>query len=89
MVTDSKLKMRLADAGDAQRLRARGRRMLELANRAYCEEHYDFARLLTLLATEAFEHAIGTARGRCSHRGLQRDVADGAVLSNHSRRLEH
>jgi hypothetical protein len=45
------------DAGDAQRLRVRARRMLELANRAYCEKHYDFARLLTLLATEAFEHA--------------------------------
>jgi hypothetical protein len=64
MVTDSKLKMRLADAGDAQRLRARGRRMLELANRAYCEEHYDFARLLTLLATEAFEHASEMDRPR-------------------------
>jgi hypothetical protein len=45
------------DAGDAERLRTRARRMLELANRAYCEKNYDFARLLTLLATEAFEHA--------------------------------
>jgi NTP pyrophosphatase (non-canonical NTP hydrolase) len=45
------------EAGDAQKLRTRARQMLELANRAYCEKHYDFARLLTLLATEAFEHA--------------------------------
>lgn len=47
----------MSDAGDVERLRGRGRRMLELANRAYCEQHYDFARLLTVLATEAFEHA--------------------------------
>jgi hypothetical protein len=45
------------DAGDCERLRTRARRMLELANRAQCEKNYDFARLLTLLATEAFEHA--------------------------------
>jgi hypothetical protein len=31
--------------------------MLELATRAYCEQHYDFARLLTQLATEVFAHA--------------------------------
>jgi hypothetical protein len=30
--------------------------MLELATRAYCEQHYDFARLLTQLATEVFAH---------------------------------
>jgi hypothetical protein len=42
---------------DADRLRARGQRMLELATRAYCERHYDFARLLTQLATEVFARA--------------------------------
>jgi hypothetical protein len=42
---------------DAERLRTRGKRMLELATRAYCEQHYDFARLLTQLATEVFAHA--------------------------------
>jgi hypothetical protein len=62
----------MADAGDAQRLRARGRRMLELANRAYCEEHYDFARLLTLLATEAFEHASEMDRPREENRIAER-----------------
>jgi hypothetical protein len=31
--------------------------MLELATRAYCEQHYDFARLLTQPATEVFAHA--------------------------------
>lgn len=42
---------------DAEQLRTRGERMLELATRAYCEQHYDFARLLTQLATETFAHA--------------------------------
>jgi hypothetical protein len=42
--------------------------MLELANRAYCEEHHDFARLLTLLATEAFEHASEMDRPREENR---------------------
>lgn len=42
---------------DASRLRTRGKRMLELATRAYCEQNYDFARLLTQLATEVFAHA--------------------------------
>jgi hypothetical protein len=42
---------------DAEQLRVRGKRMLELATRAYCEQHYDFARLLTQLATEVFAHA--------------------------------
>jgi hypothetical protein len=42
---------------DASKLRTRGKRMLELATRAYCEQHYDFARLLTQLATEVFAHA--------------------------------
>jgi hypothetical protein len=42
---------------DASQLRTRGKRMLELAARAYCEQHYDFARLLTQLATEVFAHA--------------------------------
>jgi hypothetical protein len=34
---------------DPKTLRTRGKRMLELATRAYCERHYDFARLLTRL----------------------------------------
>jgi hypothetical protein len=42
---------------DAKTLRARGDHMLELASRAYCERHYDFARLLTQLATEVFARA--------------------------------
>jgi hypothetical protein len=42
---------------DARELRTRGERMLELATRAYCEQRYDFARLLTRLATEVFAHA--------------------------------
>lgn len=41
----------------ASRLRTRGKRMRELATRAYCEQNYDFARLLTQLATEVFAHA--------------------------------
>jgi hypothetical protein len=44
-------------AHDAEELRARGQRMLELANRASCEQNYDFARLLTQLASEVFAHA--------------------------------
>jgi NTP pyrophosphatase (non-canonical NTP hydrolase) len=56
----------MLEAGDSQRLRTRARQMLELANRAYCEKHYDFARLLTLLATEAFEHASEMDRERQS-----------------------
>jgi hypothetical protein len=46
-----------AVAHDAEELRARGQRMLELANRASCEQNYDFARLLTQLAGEVFAHA--------------------------------
>jgi hypothetical protein len=42
---------------DADRLRTRGKRMLELATRAHCEKNYDFARLLTQLAIEVFTHA--------------------------------
>ncbi|MFY9770747.1 MAG: hypothetical protein WAK67_13920 [Xanthobacteraceae bacterium] len=42
---------------DADRLRTRGKRMLELATRADCEKNYDFARLLTQLAIEVFAHA--------------------------------
>jgi hypothetical protein len=41
----------------AEQLRIRGHRMLELATRAYCERHYDFARLLRRLADEVFAHA--------------------------------
>ena len=44
-------------AREVEQLRARGERMLELATRAYCEQNYDFARLLTQLATEVFAHA--------------------------------
>ena len=54
----------MLQAADSERLRTRARQMLELANRAYCEKHYDFARLLTLLATEAFEHASEMERER-------------------------
>jgi hypothetical protein len=48
---------KMTAARDAELLRTRGKRMLELATRAYCEQHYDFARLLTQLATEIFAHA--------------------------------
>jgi hypothetical protein len=43
-----------------QQLGIRGKRLLELATRAYCEQHYDFARLLTQLATEVFARAKET-----------------------------
>jgi hypothetical protein len=49
--------MTRAIMSDAERLRERSKRMLELASRAYCERHYYFARFLLELATEAFEHA--------------------------------
>jgi len=39
--------------------------MLELATRAYCEQHYDFARLLTQLATEVFAHARDVEESDC------------------------
>ena len=42
---------------DAERLRQRCKRMLELASRAYCEKQYDLARLLIQLAAEVLEHA--------------------------------
>ena len=42
---------------DVERLRVRGKRMLELATRARCEQNHDFARVLTQLAFEVFEHA--------------------------------
>jgi len=47
----------MTPTSEAGQLRIRGTRMLELAARAYCEQHYDFARLLTRLATEVFAHA--------------------------------
>lgn len=47
----------MTSASDATQLRTRAKRMLELATRAYCEQHYEFARLLTQLATEVFAHA--------------------------------
>lgn len=49
-------------AEDAGKLRQRGKRMLELATRASCEQHRDFARLLTRLATEVFAHAKDVER---------------------------
>jgi hypothetical protein len=49
-------------AEEAGKLRRRGRRMLELASRAYCEQHRDFARLLTRLATEVLVHAKGVEK---------------------------
>jgi hypothetical protein len=42
---------------DVERLRARGKRMLELATRAHCEQNHDFARVLRQLAFEVLEHA--------------------------------
>ena len=42
---------------EAKTLRSRGRHLLELATRASCERHYDFARLLTRLAMEVFARA--------------------------------
>jgi len=42
---------------DAEELRSRGQRMLEMATRASYEQNYDFARLLTQLATEVFARA--------------------------------
>jgi len=42
---------------DTEEVRTRGERMLELATRAYCEQNYNFARLLTQLASEVFAHA--------------------------------
>jgi len=42
----------MPDLSDADRRRLRATRMLELANRAYCEGNYDFARLLTQLTEE-------------------------------------
>jgi len=53
-----------AAARDAEQLRSRGERMLELATWAYCEQHYDFARLLTQLATE-FLRMPGTWKSLC------------------------
>ena len=59
----------MAVVDDASKLRTRGQRMLELATRAYCEQHYDFARLLTQLATEVFAHAknVEESYARCAH----------------------
>lgn len=47
----------MAASSDVARLRIRGRRMLELASRAHCEQNYNFSRLLTQLADEVFTHA--------------------------------
>jgi hypothetical protein len=51
-------------ASEASQLRIRGTHMLELATRAYCERHYDFARLLTRLASEIFAHARDAEESR-------------------------
>lgn len=56
----------MTPASEAGQLRRRGKRMLELATRAYCEQHYDFARLLTRLATEIFVHARDAEESRVS-----------------------
>lgn len=60
----------MAAARDAEELRARGQRMLELATRASCEQNYDFARLLTQLATEVFAYArdLETSHALCATR---------------------
>ncbi len=55
----------MMSASDATQLRTRAKRMLELATRAYCEPHYDFARLLTQLATEAHARDMEASRGLC------------------------
>jgi hypothetical protein len=47
----------MLEASDAERLRLRAKRMLEMANRAYCAKKYDFARLFVQLANEVLEHA--------------------------------
>src|SRR5215472_6945966 len=57
LVTQMTHSSRMPGTNDASKLRARGKRMLELATRAYCEQHSDFARLFTRLAMEVFAHA--------------------------------
>jgi hypothetical protein len=47
----------MPDLSDVDGVRLRANRMQELANRARCEQNYDFARLLLQLATEALNHA--------------------------------
>jgi hypothetical protein len=47
----------MPDLSDVDGVRLRANRMHELANRARCEQNYDFARLLLQLATEALNHA--------------------------------
>jgi len=51
---------------DADKLRTRAKLMIELANRAYCEKNYDFARLLTQLATEALDDVEQIERAKDS-----------------------
>jgi hypothetical protein len=57
------------DMPDAKTLRTRGKRMLELASRAYCERHFGFARLLTQLAEESY--AASSIRVDASGRRLR------------------
>jgi hypothetical protein len=52
---------------DADKLRTRAKRMIELANRAYCEKNYDFARLLTQLATEVLDDLKQIERAKDSN----------------------
>jgi hypothetical protein len=68
-------------ARDAEELRSRGQRMLELATRASCEQNYDFARLLTQLATEVFAHArdLEEAHALCAARPFDRLAASGGA----------
>jgi hypothetical protein len=42
-----------------------------MAGMAYCEKHYDFARLLIQLAAEVLEHAGGVAISSHGRRGSQ------------------
>jgi len=53
----------MPDLSNADRLRLRAKRMIELADRAYCEGNYDFARLLTQLAEEVLNHASEMQKG--------------------------
>jgi hypothetical protein len=47
----------MAFGGDATKMRKRASQLLDLATRSCCEGRPDFARLLTGLSTEIFEHA--------------------------------
>jgi hypothetical protein len=53
----------MPDLSDVDRVRLRAKWMQEMANRARCEQNYDFARLLSQLATEAVNHASEMEKG--------------------------